>query len=115
MMLCDIRHEDEQRNMFITDRSKDLIKFKGYQDPQLSLKISLAEHKAVDDVATVVIMNESFASEVPLAYIVIKAGHPEDEGRAKLILDHVKNQTVFYKHLRGGVIFTKKISQDCKR
>jgi acyl-coenzyme A synthetase/AMP-(fatty) acid ligase len=109
MTLGDIGHEDEQGNMFITDRSKDLIKFKGYQVPPAELEDLIIRHKAVDDVAVVGIMNESLASEEPLAYIVVKAGHPEDEGTAKLILDHVKNQTVFYKHLRGGIIFTKEI------
>ena len=109
MTLGDIGHEDEHGNMFITDRSKDLIKFKGYQVPPAELEDLISRHKAVDDVAVVGIMNESLASEVPLAYIVVKAGHPEDEGTAKLILDHVKNQTVYYKHLRGGIIFTKEI------
>jgi acyl-coenzyme A synthetase/AMP-(fatty) acid ligase len=95
--------------MFITDRSKDLIKFKGYQVPPAELEDLIIKHEAVDDVAVIGIMNESLASEVPLAYIVVKPGTPEDESTAKLLLDHVKNQTVNYKHLRGGIIFTKEI------
>lgn len=79
----------------------------------MSFKLSLSgRYKAVDYIAVVGIMNESLASEVPLAYIVVKAGHPEDEGTATLILDHVKNQTVFYKHLRGR-LSSPKNSKGC--
>lgn len=95
--------------MFITDRSKDLIKFKGYQVPPAELEDLIIKHVKVEDVAVIGIMNERLASEVPLAYIVVKAGIPEDEATAKLILDHVSNQTVNYKHLRGGIVFTRKI------
>jgi acyl-coenzyme A synthetase/AMP-(fatty) acid ligase len=95
--------------MFITDRSKDLIKFKGYQVPPAELEDLIIKHETVEDVAVIGIMNDSLASEVPLAYIVVKSGISEDEATAKLILDHVKNQTVNYKHLRGGIIFTKEI------
>lgn len=95
--------------MFITDRSKDLIKFKGYQVPPAELEDLIVKHEKVEDVAVIGIFNDSLASEVPLAYIVVKSGTPEDEATAKLILDHVKNQTVNYKHLRGGIIFTREI------
>lgn len=109
MALGDIGHEDKQGNMFITDRSKDLIKFKGYQVPPAELEDLIIKHDAVEDVAVIGILNESLASEVPMAYIVVKPGNPEDEATAKLVLDHVKNQTVNYKHLRGGIVFTKEI------
>ena len=44
-----------------------------------------------------------------MACIVVKPGTPEDESTAKKVLDHVKAHTVNYKHLRGGIIFTKEI------
>ena len=42
MTLGDTGHEDEQGNAFITDRSKDLINFKGYQVTPAGLELSLA-------------------------------------------------------------------------
>lgn len=46
-----------------------------------------------------------------MASIVVKPGTPEGRRQAKLVLDHVKNQTVNYNHLQGGIIFTKEISK----
>ncbi|KAE8421944.1 putative phenylacetyl-CoA ligase [Aspergillus pseudocaelatus] len=105
----DLGYEDERGNMFITDRLKDLIKFKGYQVAPAELEDLLLEHNAVRDAAVIGVMNHDLASEVPLAYIVVKAGQPENEATAQLILDHIKDRTVSYKHIRGGIVFSKEI------
>ncbi|KAK5789755.1 hypothetical protein VI817_008878 [Penicillium citrinum] len=98
----DIGCEDEQGNLFITDRSKDLIKFKGYQIAPAELEDIILENEAVGDATVIGIMNENLASEVPLAYVV-------NQTTAQAILKHVSDRTVSYKHLRGGIIFTEMI------
>lgn len=54
-------------------------------------------------------MNNRLVSEVPLAYVVVNSGYPENETTARAVLTHVSDQTVSYKHLRGGIIFTEDI------
>ncbi|KAJ5608336.1 AMP-dependent synthetase/ligase [Penicillium hordei] len=103
----DIGCEVEQGNLFITDRSKDLIKFKGYQVAPAELEDIIIENEAVGDATVIGIMNESLASEVPLAYVVVKSGYPQNQTTAQAILKHVNDRTVSYKHLRGGIIFTE--------
>ncbi|KAJ6172556.1 phenylacetyl-CoA ligase [Penicillium chermesinum] len=105
----DIGYEDEHRNMFITDRSKDLIKFKGYQVAPAELEDLILESDAVRDAAVIGIMNDDLASEVPLAYIVLKEGRSENAAKAQEVIDHVKKRAIHYKHLRGGIIFTNEI------
>lgn len=108
-IIGDIGCEDEQGNLFITDRSKDLIKFKGYQVAPAELEDIILENEAVGDATVIGIMNESLASEVPLAYVVVKSGYPQNQTTAQAILKHVNDRTVSYKHLRGGIIFTEVI------
>ncbi|PGH08308.1 hypothetical protein AJ80_07904 [Polytolypa hystricis UAMH7299] len=105
----DVGYEDQQGNFFITDRIKDMIKFKGYQVAPAELENVLLRHSAVDDAAVIGVMNPDLASEVPLAYIVLKQGQTEDETTAHQILDLVKECTAHYKHLRGGIIWTKQL------
>lgn len=108
-IIGDIGCEDKQGNLFITDRSKDLIKFKGYQVAPAELEDIILENEAVGDATVIGIMNESLASEVPLAYVVVKSGYPQNQTTAQAILKYVNDRTVSYKNLRGGIIFTEMI------
>ncbi|KAL6229130.1 hypothetical protein BDW75DRAFT_235437 [Aspergillus navahoensis] len=95
----DIGYEDSQRNIYITDRSKDMIKFKGYQVAPAELEDLLLKHPAVKDAA----------SEVPLAYVTLNEGWIEDTKTAEELLDYVRKQVIHYKRLRGGIIWTPEI------
>jgi 4-coumarate--CoA ligase len=68
----DIGYEDEDGNMYITDRVKELIKFKGFQVAPAELEGLLMGHDKVHDVAVIGIYDERIASEVPLAFVVLK-------------------------------------------
>ncbi|KAE8331413.1 putative phenylacetyl-CoA ligase [Aspergillus sergii] len=105
----DIGYEDSQRNLFITDRMKDMIKFKGYQVAPAELEDILLLHPAVKDVAVIGVMNEDLQSEVPLAYITLKEGAPESERMARDLIRHVKSRVLSYKQLRGGIIWASQI------
>lgn len=105
----DVGYEDAQRNLFITDRSKDMIKFKGYQVAPAELEDTLLHHPAVKDAAVIGVMNEDLQSEVPLAYITLKEGSMERDETAFDILTYVKAQLIYYKHIRGGIIWASTI------
>ncbi|KAJ5776778.1 phenylacetyl-CoA ligase [Penicillium odoratum] len=74
----DIGREDDKGNMFITDRSKDLTKFKGYQVAPAELEDLILRHEAVKDAAVLGIMNHRLANEVPLANVIVNSGYPEN-------------------------------------
>ncbi|KAE8312669.1 hypothetical protein BDV41DRAFT_538510 [Aspergillus transmontanensis] len=101
----DIGYEDTHGNLYITDRSKDLIKYKGYQVAPAELESLLLHHPAVQDAAVLGVMDKDLQSEVPLAYITVKAGYSENTDTASDILEYVKSRVIHYKHLRGGLIW----------
>ncbi|KAL4981269.1 hypothetical protein BDW68DRAFT_183723 [Aspergillus falconensis] len=107
----DIGYEDAMGNLHITDRAKDMIKFKGFQIAPTELEDILIEHPAVRDVAVIGIWNEEMHSEVPLAYLVGKEdmAMAEHEGVALSVMDYLREKVVHYKHLRGGVIWIEQI------
>lgn len=97
----DVGYITERGNLFITDRVKELIKYKGFQVPPAELEGYLIEFPGIGDCAVVGIYNEELATEVPRAYIV-----REDTSKS---LDIDKLQKWFstrvanYKRLRGGI------------
>ncbi|KAL4941673.1 hypothetical protein BDV06DRAFT_235939 [Aspergillus oleicola] len=109
----DIGFEDEAGNLHITDRAKDMIKFKGYQIAPTELEDILVEHPAVSDVAVIGVWNEEMHSEVPLAYLVRKAPGGTADGdevdTAVSIMKYLTGKVVHYKHLRGGVVWIPQI------
>ncbi|KAL2834045.1 hypothetical protein BJY01DRAFT_259692 [Aspergillus pseudoustus] len=109
----DIGFEDEIGNLHITDRAKDMIKFKGFQIAPTELEDILLDHATVSDAAVIGVWNEEMQTEVPLAYIVRKGKEGVEEGDsvavALSIMEHLKAKVVHYKHLRGGVIWIEKI------
>jgi acyl-coenzyme A synthetase/AMP-(fatty) acid ligase len=107
----DIGYEDAMGNLHITDRAKDMIKFKGFQIAPTELEDILIEHPAVRDVAVIGIWNEEMHSEVPLAYLVEKESmaERERESAALSVMEYLRGKVVHYKHLRGGVIWIEQI------
>lgn len=96
-------------NLFITDRAKDMIKFKGFQIAPTELEDILIEHPAVSDVAVIGVWNEEMHSEVPLAYLVAKGDTTGNENVAISVMEYLKGKVVHYKHLRGGVVWISQI------
>jgi acyl-CoA synthetase (AMP-forming)/AMP-acid ligase II len=68
----DVGRVDEEGRVFITDRVKELIKYKGFQVAPAELEALLASHPAVADVAVVGGPDEE-AGEVPAAFLVMSA------------------------------------------
>jgi acyl-CoA synthetase (AMP-forming)/AMP-acid ligase II len=89
----------------VTDRLKELIKYKGYQVAPAELEDVLLAHPAVADVAVVRSPDEA-AGEVPKAYVVRKRGAaPAD---AQELMTWVAERVAPYKRVRR-VEFTDSI------
>ncbi|XP_061355927.1 4-coumarate--CoA ligase-like isoform X2 [Gastrolobium bilobum] len=77
----DIGYIDEDDELFIVDRLKELIKYKGFQVAPAELESLLLSHPSISDVA-VVPMKDEAAGEVPVAFVVRSNDHidtTEDE------------------------------------
>jgi 4-coumarate--CoA ligase len=107
----DIGFQDEQHNFYITDRVKELIKYKGFQVPPAELEGKLMENDMVDDVAVIGVQDEQQHTEVPRAYIVAAqdrhSNAGEDEARA--IVEWTTKKVASHKRLRGGIVFVDEI------
>ena len=105
----DVGYLDKDGNFFITDRVKELIKYKGFQVPPAELEGLLLSNDKIDDVAVLGIYREDLASEVPLAYVVPKSGNDPSPNLEKEILEWLAAKVANHKRLRGGVKFTNEI------
>lgn len=72
MLLGDIGYEDEDGNLYINDRIKELIKVKSFQVPPAELEAVILSHPDVQDVAVIGIPDETHG-EVPRAFVVKKS------------------------------------------
>ena len=99
----DIGYEDKDGNMWITDRVKELIKYKGFQVAPAELEGLLASCELVDDVAVIGIRDESQHTEVPLACVVAKKGIERNEENERKIVAWLNERVAGHKKLRGGV------------
>ncbi|PMD46648.1 acetyl-CoA synthetase-like protein [Hyaloscypha variabilis F] len=105
----DIGYEDKDGNMWITDRVKELIKYKGFQVAPAELEGLLASCELVDDVAVIGIQDESQHTEVPLACVVAKQGiEKNDEGKEKIV-KWLNERVAGHKRLRGGVVWIDEV------
>lgn len=105
----DVGHQDKDGNFYITDRIKELIKYKGFQVPPAELEGYLIAHEDIDDVAVVGIYEESQATELPRAYVVPKKGVKADRETEQKIVNWMNQKVAGHKKLRGGVKFVDEI------
>ncbi|KIW98547.1 uncharacterized protein Z519_00208 [Cladophialophora bantiana CBS 173.52] len=121
----DVGFLDDKGNLTITDRVKELIKYKGFQVPPAELEGYLASHPLIDDVAVVGVDSLELGTEVPRAYIVPKnralvsppssspAQQQQEQQEQELqqqkhaveIVQWMNAKVANHKKLRGGVKF----------
>ena len=89
--------------LYITDRKKELIKYKGHQVAPAQLEALLLAHDAVADVAVIGVAASEDVGELPKAFVVLKPG-VQGVAEADLQL-FVDNQVSPHSKLRGGVEF----------
>ncbi|HAM22940.1 MAG TPA: hypothetical protein DCQ04_11845 [Actinobacteria bacterium] len=100
----DIGHIDSDGHLFVVDRLKELIKVKGFQVAPAELEALLLTHPAVAD-AAVVGRQDDRAGEVPVAFVVLKAGQEVSEADLKKF---VADQVAHYKQI-DSITFTETI------
>ncbi|KAE9370834.1 acetyl-CoA synthetase-like protein [Stipitochalara longipes BDJ] len=105
----DIGYEDKDGNMWITDRVKELIKYKGFQVAPAELEGLLASCELVDDVAVIGIQDEIQHTEVPLACVVAKQGVERNEEGKEKIVKWLNERVAGHKRLRGGVVWIDEV------
>jgi acyl-CoA synthetase (AMP-forming)/AMP-acid ligase II len=90
----DIVRADADGWFYVTDRVKELIKYKGYQVAPAELEAILLTHPAVAD-AAVVRRPDALAGEIPKAFIVLRA-----PASAQELMAWVAGRVASYKRVR---------------
>ena len=90
----DIGYVDEQGRLFVVDRLKELIKYKGRQVAPAELEAVLLSHPAIADAGVIPSPDEE-AGEVPKAFVVLKGETSEAE-----IMEFVAARVAPHKRVR---------------
>ncbi|CAN1344843.1 4-coumarate--CoA ligase 2 [Linum perenne] len=98
----DIGFIDDDDELFIVDRLKEIIKYKGFQVAPAELEALLLAHPEIDDAAVVGIKDEQ-AGETPVAFVVKSASSELTEDGIKQYISkqnlEMSLQVVFYKRI----------------
>ena len=106
----DVGYQDKEHNFYITDRVKELIKYKGFQVAPAELEGKMLDHPLVNDVAVIGVYDKDQETEVPRAYVVhAKKGSEVSGGDAADIVKWVGGKVANHKRLRGGVRFIDEV------
>ncbi|CAL9224464.1 unnamed protein product [Arabidopsis halleri] len=92
----DLCYIDDDGFLFIVDRLKELIKYKGYQVPPAELEALLLSHPDILD-AAVIPFPDKEAGQYPMAYVARKSGSNLCE---KKVIDFISKQVAPYKKIR---------------
>lgn len=96
--------------VYIVDRKKELIKYKGLQVAPAELEAFLNSHERILDAAVIGVWDDSQATELPKAYVVPKqAASSEEVLSVEDIQTFVSKNLARHKWLRGGVVFVDEI------
>ncbi|MHB8596514.1 MAG: AMP-binding enzyme [Ktedonobacteraceae bacterium] len=93
----DIGWRDEEGYVIITDRKKEMIKYKGFSIAPAQIEALLLEHPAVVD-AAVIAKPDDAVGEFPKAFVVLQVGSAEQ--RADELMAWVNSQLAPYKQIR---------------
>ncbi len=94
----DLARIDSEGYMYIVDRVKELIKYKGFQVAPAELEALIVTHPAVADVA-VVGMPDNEAGELPKAFVSLKGDASAVAPSAQDIRDFVAQHVASYKQI----------------
>ncbi|KAI4303469.1 hypothetical protein MLD38_039093 [Melastoma candidum] len=100
----DIVYFDRDGYIYVVDRLKEIIKYKGYQVPPADLEGIMITHPDIDDVAVAGLLHEE-CGEIPAAFVVRRRGSSLSEEAVK---DYVAKQVASYKKVRK-VIFVSAV------
>jgi len=92
----DMARTDRSGRVFIVDRLKELIKYKGYQVPPAELEALLLTHPAIADAAVVGVPDHE-GEEIPMAFIVRQ---PDVDLTAEDVMTFIAGKVAPYKKVR---------------
>jgi acyl-CoA synthetase (AMP-forming)/AMP-acid ligase II len=101
----DLARVDAEGCVYIVDRLKELIKYKGYQVAPAELEALLLTHPGVADVAVVGVVHNVSGEEIPKAFVVRQLGAALSKAE---VIDFVAGKVAPYKKIRQ-VEFVDKI------
>ena len=90
----DIGYADEDGALYIVDRLKELIKYKGRQVAPAELEALLLSHPLIAD-AAVIPSQDHDVGEIPVAFIVVKESLSADD-----IINFVRERVAPHKRIR---------------
>jgi long-chain acyl-CoA synthetase len=99
----DVGHLDEDGYLYILERKKEMIKYKGYQVAPAELEAVLHEHPAVLD-AAVVPKPHLEGGEIPKAFIVLREGF---QASPEELMAFVAEKVAPYKKIREVEFLTE--------
>ncbi|CAN7939272.1 unnamed protein product, partial [Ixodes hexagonus] len=105
----DIGYYDDNGQIYVVDRLKQMIKCMGNVVTSAELEEILMTHEAVLDAAVVGIPSSKYG-EAPVACVVVREYREELlESLKEELKELIAGQTSFHKHLHGGVVFMKSL------
>jgi acyl-CoA synthetase (AMP-forming)/AMP-acid ligase II len=93
----DLAQVDAHGCVYIVDRLKELIKYKGYQVPPAELEAVLLSHDAIADAAVIGVVDTESGEEVPKAFVVRQ---PDASLTEPEVMEFVAGQVAPYKKVR---------------
>ncbi len=94
----DIVRFDEDGHMYVTDRLKELIKYKGFQVAPAEVEAALITHPGIADVGVIGIPDDE-AGEIPLAFVVPAPG--AEAPTLEMLHAHLEGELSHYKQVRA--------------
>ena len=104
LMSGDIAYYDDDGNIFMVDRMKEMIKVKALQVSPSELEDILRAHHEILDAAVMGIPDDRLG-EVPRAFVVKKNRKAKNDETAAEIHEYLNERISDHKRLRGGIVF----------
>jgi len=95
----DVVCRDEHHFFYVLDRSKEMIKYKGFPVAPAEVEAVLMEHPAVSDCGVVARPNLE-AGEIPCAFVVLREGQASDDTMKQSLCSFVADRLTHYKQPR---------------
>src|SRR5882762_6143460 len=95
----DVVCRDENNFFYVLDRSKEMIKYKGFPVAPAEVEAVLMEHPAVRDCGVVARPNLE-AGEIPCAFVVLREGQTSDDAMKHSLCRFVADRLSYYKQPR---------------
>ncbi|CAD0092106.1 unnamed protein product [Aureobasidium vineae] len=111
----DIAYFSRDHKLYITDRLKDVIKYRGWQISPTEIEACLLSHEAVADAGVFGFYNSDVDQETPVAHVVLKAGVPlyhEQFGSMTELTEYCKDKLAKYKTVALNVRFKASIPKN---